>query len=355
MPTTYKEYLTHHAILSGERDAAEKHFVECRALSSEAVGLSKIAERSLDSASEETRAERRSEYAASCDRVNTTASNLYDSSVQLDSARGELSSYENKHPTLDAARQDGIDASDPAAPSTDYGSRLFGGETQTKWGEAVEKVVAAGGIAAHLTTAVPEANQESLGQPPLTEHVGSAVAGSTISLDSKLTVPPRPESELSATPPVKEGKAPEKPNLDDPIGDIGDQNKITSPSDLKEKYKELGNDAEKANKADDMAPNPQESATYNTGAEFRTQPSWPDPDRSAADVASQPAQAPANDNQLQPREPVVAAQAQQSMERPSGGGGMPDPDPPARAIATQPPPANDNNQRSPANDNDPGL
>jgi hypothetical protein len=34
---------------------------------------------------------------------------------------------------------------------------------------------------------------------------------------------------------------------------------------------------------------------------------------------------------------------------------MPDPDPPARAIAAQPPPANDNNPRSPANDNDPNL
>ncbi len=354
MPTTYKEYLTQHAILSGERDAAEKHFVECRALSSEAVALNKIAERNLDSASEETRAERRSEYGASCDRVNTTSSNLYESSVQLDSAQGELTSYEKKHPTLDAARQDGIDASDPAAPSTDYGSRLFGGETQTKWGEAVEKVVAAGGIAAHLTTAVPEANQELLGQQPLTEHVGSAVAGSTISLDSNSTVPLRPESEVSATLPEKEGKAPEKPNLDDPIGDIGDQNKITSPSDLKEKYKQLGNDADKANKADDMTPKPQASATYDTGAEFRTQPSWPDPDRSAAAIASQPAQAPANDNQPQPREPSVVAQSQQTMERPAGGG-MPDPDPPARAIATQPPPANDNNPRSPANDNDPGL
>jgi hypothetical protein len=174
-----------------------------------------------------------------------------------------------------------------------------------------------------------------------------------------LVVPSRPDTEVSATPHEKEGKAPEKPDLDAPIGDIGDQNKITAPGDLKEKYKELGDDAEKANKAyesaptrsaDDIVPKPHESAAYNTGAEFRTQPTWPDPDKSAAAIASQSAQVPANDNQPQPREPAVATQSPQAMER-----SMPDPDPPARAIATQPPPTNDNNPRSPANDNDPNL
>jgi hypothetical protein len=168
---------------------------------------------------------------------------------------------------------------------------------------------------------------------------------------------------VSATPPVKDGKAPEKPDLDAPIGDIGDQSKITSPGDLKEKSKKLVEDAEKENtpqektptpSGDDIAPKPQESATYNTGAEFRTQPTWPDPDRSAAAIASQSASAPANDNEPQPREPAVATQSQPASERPAAGG-MPDPDPPARAIATQPPPANDNNPRSPANDNDPSL
>jgi len=372
MPTTYKEYLVQHGILSSECEAAQKHFVECRSLSTEAVEQHKTAERNLNFSSEDTRSESRRELAASSDRVNTTSNNLYESSVRLDEARGELSAYEKKHPTLDAARRDGIGASDSAAPSTDYGSRMFGsGETKEKWGAAFEKVVAAGGIAAHLTTAVPEAHQELLGQQPLTEHVGSVSAGSpgsTINIDEKLVVPPRPESEVSATPPVKEGKAPEKPDLDAPMGDIGDRNKITSPGDLKEKYKKLGDDFEKANKTyedalenaparsgDDIALKPQETATYNTGAEFRTQPAWPDPEKPAAAIASQPAQAPANDNQLEPREASVATQSQHSPERPAGGGGTPDPDPPARAIATQPPPANDNNPRSPANDNDPNL
>ncbi|HLB08191.1 MAG TPA: hypothetical protein VK617_01555, partial [Gemmatimonadaceae bacterium] len=306
----------------------------------------------------------RRELAASSDRLNTTGTNLYQSSVQLDSAQGELLSYEKKHPKLETAREKGIDVSDPAAPSPDYGRRLFGsGETQGKWGEGIEKVVAGVGIATHLMTAVPEANQELLGKQPLTEHVGSAVAGSTITLDEKLVVQSRPESEVSATPHQKEGKDPEKPDLDAPVGDIGDLNKITSSGDLKEKSKKLVEDAEKANtahestptrSADDIAAKPQESAAYNTSAEFRTQPTWPDPERSAAAIASQPAPAPANDNVPQPKGPSVAAQSQPSPERPAGGG-MPDPDPPARAIATQPPPANDNNPRSPANDNDPNL
>jgi hypothetical protein len=365
MPTTYQQYLTQHGILSGERDAAEKRFVECRSLATEAVELNKKAERGLDSSTAETIADCRREHAASCDRVNTTQADLRDSSARLDEAQGELSAYEKKHPKLETAREDGIDASDPAAPSTDYGRRLFGsGETQRKWGEYIEKVVAAAEIAVHLTTAVPEANRELLGQQPLTEHVGSEVAGSTIKLDEKLVVPSRPDSEVSATPHEKEGKAPEKPDLDAPMGDIGDLNKIASSADLQEKSRKLVEDAEKENTArektpaasgDDIAPKPQESATYNTGAEFRTQPAWPDPDKPAAAIDAQPAQAPAKDDQPKPQEAPVATQAQQSPAAPAAGGGMPNPDPPARAIATQPPPANDNKPKSPANDNDPNL
>jgi hypothetical protein len=99
-------------------------------------------------------------------------------------------------------------------------------------------------------------------------------------------------------------KEEEKPNLDEQINEIGRQNKMNSPSELKEKNAKLSSENPAAGK----------------------QPS-PEPSSVGADPQTAPA-------------------------RPSPSAGFPDPEKSARAIASQPPPANDNYEpRSPANDN----
>lgn len=366
---SYRMYVERHKALDSACDLTEKQYLEATARWNQAGSEYHTADRNLNRGDAETRPERERELLATSDRLDAAVRDRNDSADKRDRTWAERENLERDYPVHDAAFQNKISPSDQQAPSDQQSP----GEARAKGMEQVLGVAKAAGIVAHLMTTSPVDQSHIAQEQPTAQEIKSVASGSAL---DGMKVPGGGESHVSATYSENQPAVPKPDDMEDLVKALGKEEKMTSPGGMRGKADEYRTEWDKANtsydnavenapkrSADDIIPQPQETAWYKSGAEFGTQPSMPDPEKITTTITAQAPPAPASDKS--PERPAMpdAEKPMATSDRLSSGGGMPNPDPPASALSArvaandnQPPsPANDNKPRSPANDNDPGF
>lgn len=365
-------YVERHKALDAECTAASERFQNANSAWGKAFTEYKTADRNLSRADEETRPEREREFIASSDRLEGATKELNDSSEHRERTWADRAALEKDYPAFDVAQENGISPSDSAAPpdTPTPGEQASKFMAQTKG--VIDTGLMTGQIIAQLATATPQVHEQATPVASIHE-IQKEVFKETISLSEHETQvyeahvsasPEEPPTEVAEKERAK-GRVSEKSKeeLDSLITTIGRENRMTSASGMKSKQDEGIAESEKGNaiydEAVENAPKrpavnavmpPEESIRYTVsgGDEFRAPMSLPDPDNSAAVFAVDLKSLPAIPDPEHQQTPAAAP------DGPSPSRGMPDPDPPASALAAKAP-ANDNTPRSPANDNDPNF
>jgi hypothetical protein len=369
MPMSYRMYLERRKALDETCEYTEKQFAQAIALRDRAVGKMDAAEANLDSGGEELRAERERELLESTDRVNAAIMEVDATAEDRDRALGERKDLEGEFPEFEEAAKEQISPTDGNAPADIATLRERINEYMELGKGAIDTGLMTGGMIAQILTATPAAHAQAT--PPATiEQMKQEVSTEAISLSEHTTQTyetraSAPQGELTAEitehyskkereeerekerqKELAEGRETEdeKDFVESQIEAIGDDERIMSAADLKEKHNE----------------------SLEKMAESSRHPSFPDAEKSAELIAAQSRTAandndpqhdgrtPANGNQPGRRDIPAADKPVAMSARAGAGAGLPDPDPPASTIAARAP-ANDHQPQSPANDNDQDL
>jgi hypothetical protein len=365
MPMSYRMYLERRKALDNDCELTEKQYAQAIALRDRAVGKMDAAEANLDNGSEELRGEREHELLESTARVDAAIMEVDAATGERDRALGARKDLEGEFPEFEEAAKEQISPADENAPTeqmspADENAPADIATRRERISEFMDQAkgvfdtgLMTGGMIAKILTATPDVHEQAT--PPATiEQIKQEVAREAISLDAHTTqvyearvsappgeLPPEitehlsrkerdEEREKERQKELEEGRETEeeKEYVESQVEAIGDQEHMTSADDLKEKNNKL---------LDEMGDSGRHSQL-------------PDPEKSAELITAQSRTA-ANDNDPGRRTIPAADKPVTFSAHSSAGAGMPDPNPPASALAARAP-ANDNLPPSPANDND---
>ncbi|MDB4910076.1 MAG: hypothetical protein JWO39_899 [Gemmatimonadetes bacterium] len=372
MPTSYRMYVERRKAVEEDCEYTEQQYVQAIARRADALADMDTAEGNLDRGSAELRGERESDLLESTARLNAAAVEVNVATEERDRAHGEREDLKNEYPGFEADFKKGISPSDERAPADVTTRRERIGELMDQTKSVIDTGIMTGGMIAKIVTATPDVHEQT--PPPATiQQIKQEVSTQAISLDGHTTQvynvrvsatpgqePPEviekestkernEEREKERQKELEEGRETEeqKRYVESQVEAIGEQEHMTGADGLKEKNNELLKDMAESSKHSSF-PEPEKSAEL-IAAQSRTVANDNDPSHDGTSPRT-----PANDNTPEHREMPAADKPLAMPAHAATAGGMPNPDPPAHALAAQTP-ANDNKPRSPANDNDPNF
>jgi hypothetical protein len=356
MPMSYSMYFERRKALDEDCAKTTQEYAQAIARRDDAVAVRDTAEANLDRGTEELRGWRERHLLESTDRVNAAATEVDTATEKRDHAQAKRKDLEGEYTEFEEAAKQGIPPGDVNAPAdiTSLRERIVESVEQVK--DTMETGLMTGGMIAKILTATPDAHEQATPVATI-EQIKQEVAREAIALDAHTTqtyearvnAPPGEipteitehyrkkerdeEREKEHQKELAEGrdKEEEKRDLESQVEAIGHEEHMTDADDLHERNKR----------------------SLEEMAESTRHPSIPDPEKSAEVIAKQK-QTVANDNEPQHHAMPAADKPVTMPAHAVGSGGMPNPDPPATALAAKSP-ANDNHPKSPANDNDPNF